>query len=440
MRSGRLTGIVLSLALGAILAVPLGAQAATATIGDPPRDVAASGPDLTSVQVTWDGTALVLAMTFAAPSLGSVDVLVSETVSLRDDQRCAANAAVSLRIKVTGDTARLTAADLGEPLVAPAVRSGSTVTFSFTAPELSELLTEDDPFACLSGSAGADSFFGAFDGKVLQITPEAALDALKRVLSVRFGRRFDDARRPWLMCPRQQILAETREFFASAACRFEFRAGSRFHGGDVDLMLASGVLEPRRMSSNAYTKQVHDCGLSATKEGLAQRLRLTGRTLRASRSLGRRCAWLAGRTGPAGDLHDAVVRAYPRSLSHHRVVSMHGTGTAGFEELYRYDCRVGKRGTRYTFACGNKLGDRFVYGFDVIQKPKPKPPPPPPPSGGGGGCDPNYAGACLDPNASDYDCAGGSGNGPSYVQGPVTVIGDDHYGLDSDGDGVACES
>jgi hypothetical protein len=33
-------------------------------------------------------------------------------------------------------------------------------------------------------------------------------------------------------------------------------------------------------------------------------------------------------------------------------------------------------------------------------------------SGSSGGCDSNYTGACLDPNASDYDCAGGSGNGP----------------------------
>ena len=54
-------------------------------------------------------------------------------------------------------------------------------------------------------------------------------------------------------------------------------------------------------------------------------------------------------------------------------------------------------------------------------------------------CDPNYKGACLDPNASDYDCAGGSGDGPKYVQGPVSVVGDDHYGLDADGDGVGCE-
>lgn len=54
-------------------------------------------------------------------------------------------------------------------------------------------------------------------------------------------------------------------------------------------------------------------------------------------------------------------------------------------------------------------------------------------------CDPNYKGACLDPNASDYDCAGGSGNGPKYVQGPIRVVGDDHYDLDSNGDGTACE-
>lgn len=54
------------------------------------------------------------------------------------------------------------------------------------------------------------------------------------------------------------------------------------------------------------------------------------------------------------------------------------------------------------------------------------------------GCDPNYAGACV-PIASDVDCAGGSGNGPAYVRGPVTVVGSDVYGLDRDGDGVGCE-
>lgn len=53
-------------------------------------------------------------------------------------------------------------------------------------------------------------------------------------------------------------------------------------------------------------------------------------------------------------------------------------------------------------------------------------------------CDPNYSGACLNPSSSDYDCEGGSGNGPDYT-GPVTVVGEDHYGLDSDSDGYGCE-
>ena len=54
-------------------------------------------------------------------------------------------------------------------------------------------------------------------------------------------------------------------------------------------------------------------------------------------------------------------------------------------------------------------------------------------------CDPGYRGACLKPNVSDYDCAGGSGNGPYYVRGPIRVVGRDHYRLDADHDGIACE-
>jgi micrococcal nuclease len=52
-------------------------------------------------------------------------------------------------------------------------------------------------------------------------------------------------------------------------------------------------------------------------------------------------------------------------------------------------------------------------------------------------CNPNYSG-CLTQNGGDYDCAGGSGNGPNYT-GTVQVIGYDEYGLDRDGDGWACE-
>ncbi len=52
-------------------------------------------------------------------------------------------------------------------------------------------------------------------------------------------------------------------------------------------------------------------------------------------------------------------------------------------------------------------------------------------------CNPNYSG-CLDPNSPDYDCLGGSGDGPDYT-GTVEVIGYDEYGLDDDGDGIGCD-
>jgi resuscitation-promoting factor RpfB len=66
-----------------------------------------------------------------------------------------------------------------------------------------------------------------------------------------------------------------------------------------------------------------------------------------------------------------------------------------------------------------------------------KPPAPPPPSTQESDCASGYS-PCLPP-ASDYDCAGGSGDGPAYAEGPISVTGSDPYDLDSDSDGVACE-
>lgn len=58
--------------------------------------------------------------------------------------------------------------------------------------------------------------------------------------------------------------------------------------------------------------------------------------------------------------------------------------------------------------------------------------------GDASGCDPNYGG-CV-PVAADVDCAGGTGDGPAYVEGPVEVVGSDIYGLDPEGDGVGCDA
>lgn len=53
------------------------------------------------------------------------------------------------------------------------------------------------------------------------------------------------------------------------------------------------------------------------------------------------------------------------------------------------------------------------------------------------GCHPGYSG-CLMMNTGDYDCAGGSGNGPNYI-GTVQVYGSDPFDLDRDGNGWGCE-
>jgi resuscitation-promoting factor RpfB len=83
-----------------------------------------------------------------------------------------------------------------------------------------------------------------------------------------------------------------------------------------------------------------------------------------------------------------------------------------------------------TFVRRQPVAQVTLVGTHVEPKPEPEP---------ASNCDPNYAGACV-PVASDVDCAGGSGDGPEYVEGPVTVVGDDVYDLNRDDDNIACDS
>jgi hypothetical protein len=66
-------------------------------------------------------------------------------------------------------------------------------------------------------------------------------------------------------------------------------------------------------------------------------------------------------------------------------------------------------------------------------RPAPAPPSPPdrPSPGPPSGCHPSYT-PCVPSDQGDLDCAD--------IDGPVRVIGPDEYGLDSDDDGVGCES
>lgn len=64
--------------------------------------------------------------------------------------------------------------------------------------------------------------------------------------------------------------------------------------------------------------------------------------------------------------------------------------------------------------------------------------------GGGGGdrnCTPGYSPCLVYHGGADYDCYGGSGDGPYYTEPGVvySVSGSDPYGLDADNDGRGCE-
>lgn len=139
---------------------------------------------------------------------------------------------------------------------------------------------------------------------------------------------------------------------------------------------------------------------------------------------------LSGKVTPAS----ATPRVVVQRVIDHRWVDRDSAAVNTSTGAYSVSIKPSQTGTyklRVRSAGGSVLSS-IVY---VTIKPKPA-------StggggGGGGGCNPNYT-PCV-PNASDVDCAGGSGNGPAYVQGPVRVVGTDVYGLDSDHDGIGCE-
>jgi hypothetical protein len=56
-----------------------------------------------------------------------------------------------------------------------------------------------------------------------------------------------------------------------------------------------------------------------------------------------------------------------------------------------------------------------------------------------GRCHESYVGWCVPVDVEDVDCLGGTGNGPFYV-GRVRVVGPDEYFLDTDFDGIGCET
>lgn len=76
----------------------------------------------------------------------------------------------------------------------------------------------------------------------------------------------------------------------------------------------------------------------------------------------------------------------------------------------------------------------------TVAPPPPPPPATPAPQPPSANCHASYVGYCVTAGIGDWDCLGGSGDGPHYVPVTVQVVGYDEFGLDgNDNDGWGCE-
>ena len=102
------------------------------------------------------------------------------------------------------------------------------------------------------------------------------------------------------------------------------------------------------------------------------------------------------------------------------------------------DPKITAVGTKTSLTSTPKATPKPATPLSATSAPTPVPTPVPTVQALNNRCSPHYT-PCV-PIASDVDCAGGTGDGPLYVSGPIKVIGRDVYGLDSDHDGWGCEN
>jgi len=213
----------------------------------------------------------------------------------------------------------------------------------------------------------------------------------------------------------------TAAFSACAACAGDFTAkGSVTNivdGDTIDVRLASG-----------RTERIRVIGIDTPERGQCWFSEATSATRRLAQ--GKRVTLVGDGSQDTRDRYGRLL-AYVW-LPHGRDLGFQLVA-GGYAKIYVYANRAFKRLSAYRNAEATgrakglwRCGTRAATGSAAAS------------AGASKRCHPSYAGACLDPSASDYDCAGSSGNGPRYT-GPVRVVGPDVFGLDRDGDGYGCE-
>jgi len=225
----------------AALVLPSVAVAATATITDPGNDFPPSfeqTTDLVRLDVVWNGTLSVSATYKEPPSSAALRLLVSAASKDEDDvtvKECDPQMVDSLTVTANSEQAVLEVSRVEGVLTAAPQWNGTTVSYSFSSPTLNQVFAPgvSDPFACGSGSADEDDFYGSFAGKVLKLTPQTTAEALTRELARRYGSRLTTSPRRQVRCPRRGILKATEPsddspgMAARALCNFEFSQTAR---------------------------------------------------------------------------------------------------------------------------------------------------------------------------------------------------------------------
>jgi endonuclease YncB( thermonuclease family) len=215
---------------------------------------------------------------------------------------------------------------------------------------------------------------------------------------------------------------------ACAASAGDFRKSGQVtyvvDGDTIDVRLANGILERVRL-----------IGIDTPERGTCHAADATA----AARSLAQ-----GKQVSLVGDGTQATRDRYGRLLAYVWLPGGHDLGFqligGGHGAVYVYDRAFKRLGAYQNAEAVGRVRPSSMWRCGaareispVTNTPKTKPKARP------RSCHPSYQGACLDSNAYDYDCAGGSGNGPVYT-GRVRVVGSDPFGLDGDGDGVGCDT
>jgi hypothetical protein len=252
------------------------AHAATLRVADPAGDLSTfnTPSDLTALSVVWDQGALVYTATFSErPRTLTLDVIVSEASNSESDpsvHECEPGADDVVTMIGTNDGGNLEVYGVDGRLEVPSEWDGATVTYRFRHPTLDREFARRDPFACGSGTAGEDQFYGVFDGKVGKLTSAAARGAVLAEVRRRYGEGRIDAN-----CPRRTIVAEgqpvddARQYTAAAFCSFT-RRGPRNRLGFASVSLEAGVPKVTGISSRTYPRSLQFCGINDFSSGWRQ--------------------------------------------------------------------------------------------------------------------------------------------------------------------------